>query len=106
MKSYNCSESNFVLINSQELDAFVEDVKPAKQDVKPAKQNSIKLPGLEQLWNSVLEILTKSPEPKVYQKHDRNGKLYFQVYDPIARQSSTFNTEQEVRIWLDQRYYQ
>lgn len=99
MKSYNCPESNFVLLNSQELNALIEEV-------KPAKPNSIKLPDLEQLWNFVLEILTRSPEPKIYEKHDRNGKLYFQVYDPITHQSSTFNTEQEVRIWLDQRYYQ
>jgi hypothetical protein len=98
MKSYNCSESDFVLINSQELDAFIEETKPAKQD-------SVKLPGLEQLWNAVLQILTRSPEPKIYQKHDRHGKLYFQVYDPIAHRTSTFSTEQEVRIWLDQRYY-
>lgn len=99
MKSYNCSESNFILLNSQELDAFIEDA-------KPAKRNSIKLPDWQQLWNAALEIFVRSPEPKIHQKYDRHGNLYFQVYDPIAQQSSTFSTEQEVRIWLDQRYYQ
>lgn len=99
MKSYNCSESNFILINSQELDSFIEEA-------KPSRQISIKLPSLEQLWNSILETFTTSSEPKIYQKYDRNGKLYFRVYDPITHQSSTFSTEQELRIWLDQRYYQ
>lgn len=99
MKSYNCSDANFVLINSQELDALIEES-------RPVKQTSIKLPGLEQLWNSVLGMLIRSSEPKIYQKHDHNGNLYFQVYDPIAHQTSTFSSEQEVRVWLDQRYYQ
>lgn len=98
MKSYNCSESDYILINSQELDRLVE------KD-KSSKQNSIKLPSLEQLWNSILDSLTRSQEPRIYQKYGRSGNLYFEVYDPIAHQTSTFNSEQEVRIWLDQRYY-
>lgn len=99
MKSYDCSETNFILLDSQKLDAYIEDA-------KTARRKSIKLPNWEQLWNSALEFFTRSPEPKIYEKRDGAGNLYFQVYDPIAHQSSTFSTEQEVRIWLDQRYYQ
>ena len=99
MKSYNYSESNYILIDSQQLDRLIERE-------QPSKQNSIKLPTLKQLWNSILDALTRSSEPKIYQKRGYNGNLYFEVYDPIAHQTSTFNSEQEVRIWLDQRYYQ
>jgi hypothetical protein len=99
MKSYNCSESNYLLVNSQELDALIEET-------QSTRQTPIKLPDLEQLWNSVLEIFARSSEPKIYQKYDRKGSLYFEVYDPTTHQISNFKTEQEVRIWLDQRYYQ
>ncbi len=34
----------------------------------------------------------------------RKGNNYFKTYDPETRQSNTFSSEQEIRIWLDQRH--
>jgi len=99
MKSYDCSETSYIFINSQELDALTESS-------ESSKKISIKLPSLEQLWNSLLNNFVRSSEPRIYQKRTPEGKLYFKVYDPIAHQTSTFSSETEVRVWLDQRYYQ
>lgn len=99
MKSYDCSESSYILINSQELDTLTAGK-------KSGKQISIKLPSLEQLWNSLLNTFVSASEPRIYQKRNAAGELYYKVYDPIARQTNTFFSETEVRVWLDQRYYQ
>ncbi|GAB4237220.1 MAG: hypothetical protein Kow00121_64350 [Elainellaceae cyanobacterium] len=98
MKSYNYSESNYVVINSQELDTLLEKAPVANRP-------SVRFPSLEQLWNLLLDTFAKGSEPRIYQKRDRYGKVFFQVYDPISGRSSTLDSEQQVRMWLDQRYY-
>ena len=44
-------------------------------------------------------------EPHIIQKGDRFGNIYWRVYDPISNSHCSFNSEQEVRSWLDTRYY-
>lgn len=44
-------------------------------------------------------------EPKISQKRDRNGSTYWLLYDPVTRQYTSFASEEEVRIWLEKRYY-
>ncbi|WAL61704.1 hypothetical protein [Thermocoleostomius sinensis] len=99
MKSYDYSRSNYVLISSKELDTFIEDTQ-ARQ-----RQFSLRR-SFERIWNLLLSAFAESSEPKIYQKHDRDGNVYFKVYDPVTHQTEILTTEQEVRVWLDQRYYQ
>ena len=56
---------------------------------------------LQYLWRYFNQRL----EPKIWQKRDRYGNFYWVVYDPTTGHSSYFSSEQEVRIWLEQRYY-
>jgi hypothetical protein len=58
---------------------------------------------LSLIWDKVLSFL--SDEPKVWQERDRFGNLYWRIYDPISDRSATLASEQEVREWLDQRFY-
>lgn len=44
-------------------------------------------------------------EPKIKQQCDRLGNISWRVYDPISGFHCAFNSEQEVRAWLDTRYY-
>lgn len=46
-----------------------------------------------------------SSEPQVWQQRDRSGQTYWQVYDPETSRSASLSSEQEVRQWLEQRYY-
>ncbi len=34
------------------------------------------------------------------------GQTVFVAYDPVTQQRHTFSSEQELRVWVDQRYYQ
>lgn len=55
--------------------------------------------------NAVLAYLNGSSEPQVWQVH-RDGQTAWRVYDPISRHQAEFTSEMELRIWLEERYYQ
>lgn len=50
-------------------------------------------------------LITNRREPQVTQKCDRLGNFYWQIYDPISGSYLFFNSEREVRVWLDTRYH-
>ncbi|WP_204102462.1 MULTISPECIES: hypothetical protein [Spirulina sp. CCY15215] len=55
---------------------------------------------------SFLNFLSGSMQPRITEGRDRQGNLYFRVYDPCDHSRHTFASEMEVRVWLEQRYYQ
>lgn len=57
------------------------------------------------LWKGLETLFLKGSEPKIHQMRNAKGKLIFKVYDPSTQQSNRFESEEEVRIWLEQRYY-
>lgn len=54
--------------------------------------------------SNLVTRLAGNPEPQIWQTRDRQGDLIWHVYDPMNNQSSVFQSEMEVRVWLDQRY--
>ncbi|MDJ0569137.1 MAG: hypothetical protein QNJ53_08810 [Pleurocapsa sp. MO_192.B19] len=50
-------------------------------------------------------LINKNNEIKVWQKYDGIGNTYWLVFDPTTGYYSYFNSEQEVRIWLEERYH-
>lgn len=61
---------------------------------------------LRQGIHKVLLFLTAPSEPKITQRTDLTGNNWWEVYDPKTGSSRVFNNEAEVRMWLEQRYYQ
>jgi hypothetical protein len=47
-----------------------------------------------------------SQEPKITWRRDRHGELSIEVYDPITEQHYSFDSSQDVLVWLDQTRYQ
>jgi hypothetical protein len=82
---------------------------PSSDQQKPAK-DSKSLQGskltslLQQFKTSLTKLLTCSSEPQIWQKRDRQGNLVWRMYDPQTNQSAVFASEEEVRIWLEERY--
>ncbi len=58
---------------------------------------------LSDIWDTISTPALN--EPHVWQRRDRFGQIYWQVYDPIRDRTLTFDSEEEVRYWLDQRFY-
>lgn len=51
------------------------------------------------------DLLIRSSEPMISERRDYDGSRYYQVYDPVYEEIYRFASEDEVRIWLEQRYY-
>ena len=61
--------------------------------------------GIDRLIRAIAQACRSSQAPRIATVRDRQGHLYFLVYDPIAHTQHRFNSETEVRVWLEQRYY-
>jgi hypothetical protein len=55
-------------------------------------------------WAFVLSALEKNNEPHIWVKRDRHGNLHWHVYDPMSDRSWVLSSEDEVRIYLEERF--
>ncbi|MBD0267597.1 MAG: hypothetical protein ICV77_04805 [Cyanobacteria bacterium Co-bin8] len=60
----------------------------------------------QRLLESVLNTLSPHEQPRIRCYTTRQGQPAWSVYDPLNRTTHQFVSEEEVRIWLEQRYYQ
>ena len=44
-------------------------------------------------------------EPRIWQKCDRDGNPFWQVYDPVTDCSDSFSSERDVMVWIEERYH-
>ena len=99
MKTINWSKFN--------LTDFEEQTNSSKKD---SSQNTIVRFGrkiakkLNDLGDCLLNFDTYS-EPQIWERKDRYGNIYYRIYDPKSDRHFYFNSEDEVRWWLDKRYY-
>lgn len=61
--------------------------------------------GLKQFGKRLFQWIAGNPEVQIRQVSDRAGNVYWRVYDPATKASTSFSSSSEVRIWLEQRYY-
>ncbi|GEM_PF-6642990 len=54
---------------------------------------------------SLARTFTLNPDPYISEHRNRNGELYFRVYDPGQDVYHTFYSEESVYIWLEERHY-
>jgi hypothetical protein len=82
---------------------------------QPVKLVASSAPGQRRMFDPVMTWLThvgqaianavcSNHEPQVWEKKDRNGTLYWNVYDPATGYSARLASEMEVRIWLERHY--
>lgn len=95
-------KTNWELYKELELipDAMWEDV---RRKAKLHRLNSRS--GLHRVLTIIGNILTKEPEPCIRERYDRNGDVWWEVYDPLARKTRCFSSKAEVMAWLEGRYY-
>lgn len=54
---------------------------------------------------SLVRTLMLDPEPYISEHQNRKGEFYYRVYDPDQDIHHTFDSEESVRIWLEERHY-
>jgi hypothetical protein len=59
---------------------------------------------LEKFWKVLLQQFVKPPELQVWQKRDRWGNIWWNAYDPLTGRSIRHIAEEQMRIWIEQRY--
>ncbi len=60
---------------------------------------------LNKILHSLMDALIEKTEPRVLQKCDRMGHIWWYVYDPVTGKSACFPSEAEAATWIEQRYY-
>ncbi|MBD1995809.1 hypothetical protein H6G00_04105 [Leptolyngbya sp. FACHB-541] len=63
------------------------------------------LSALKQFGKQLIQLIVGTHEVQIWQVSDRAGNVYWRVYDPVTKDSTSFGSSSEVRIWLEQRYY-
>ncbi len=55
-------------------------------------------------WTLLFRSMAPSGEPVIKTWRDRQGQMFYAVYDPTTGQRLTCSSEAEVRQWIEQRY--
>jgi hypothetical protein len=70
--------------------------------VKEQKQESL----INQFLQALVAKLSSSNEPQIKLRYNSKGQEFWRVYDPTTGKTATLMDESDVRVWLEQRYYQ
>jgi hypothetical protein len=60
---------------------------------------------LNRICHYLLTVETLGQEPRIWQSKDRFGQTWWHAYDPITKRFVCRDSEDEIRIWLEERYY-
>lgn len=60
---------------------------------------------LGQVWHAITNLVSHRPDVRVWQRTDRFGQVGWHGYDPISGDYVCYGTEDEIRSWIEQRYY-
>lgn len=95
----NPNSPSLLDLQRQRLDALLAT--PAK-----STEQSTRLADLvKQAGQAVVAMLTPGNAPRI-STCTRQGQTLWKVYDPSGDRTLFFETETELRAWIDQRYYE
>lgn len=81
---------------------------PFDQHEPPLQTNKV-LSRLTTWFSKIGDLLVisseKSEEIRIWQRVDRNGRIWWHAYNPRTKRSGVFDSESGVRVWLEQQYY-
>ena len=72
--------------------------------ILPKKKSFAPLLWLDRIWKAIALTIISSNEPKIRAISNRLGEMRWIIYDPTTGYQTTLHSEDEVRIWLDNRY--
>ncbi|MEW6497542.1 MAG: hypothetical protein AB1589_34330 [Cyanobacteriota bacterium] len=73
------------------------------------EQKFVKKPQLfllvNSIWQYIVSVLAQGQQPRVWQSCDRFGQTWWHGYDPATGRSICRDSEDKIRVWLEERYY-
>ncbi|MDM9382533.1 hypothetical protein QUB80_17675 [Chlorogloeopsis sp. ULAP01] len=68
------------------------------------KQNFLSI--CQNSWQAIANWIASGSELQVWQESDRYGHPFcWHAYDPVTGSHACFGSEEEIRMWIEQRYY-
>lgn len=84
--------------NIQKLEQIYNH-KPEPQQNRPSRTS-----WLNKMWRSLVTALSNNIEMRVWKTVDKTGRSLWKLYDPITGETFDFNSENEVRTWIEESY--
>ncbi len=78
---------------------------PLSDEKKNRKIRLVISSAFKKALQGLLESLIGSNDLQIWQSCDRSGTTWWHVYDPITGKHSSVASEEELRIWIEKRYY-
>ncbi|MEO0852308.1 MAG: hypothetical protein AAFY15_02220 [Cyanobacteria bacterium J06648_11] len=72
----------------------------------PFESKQMPLTALQRVGKMCAAFFLGDREPRIWKIMRADGTTHWKVYDPNSHRSSTFSSENDVRVWLDRRYYE
>jgi hypothetical protein len=85
-------------VDYQKLEFAIHSVSEQKTSTLVSK--------LSRIWHRFIESIITVNEFKIYSPRSKSGCPYWAIHDPISGRRVFFDSETEVRAWLDRRYYE
>ncbi|RUR76011.1 hypothetical protein ACF3DV_26285 [Chlorogloeopsis fritschii PCC 9212] len=68
------------------------------------KQNFLLI--CQNIWQVIANWIASGSELQVWQESDSHGHPFcWHAYDPVTGNHACFGSEEEIRMWIEQRYY-
>ncbi|MCL1467774.1 hypothetical protein [Argonema galeatum] len=61
---------------------------------------------LNKFWLRLVKAMMSGKDLRVWQKSDRSGNKEWHAYDPATGRSTCVASDAEMRMWIEQQYYQ
>lgn len=84
--------------NIQKLEQ-IYNYKPELQQNRPTRKS-----WLKKIWRSLITVLNDNSEMRIWKTEDRTGRSLWKLYDPITGETFDFNSENDVRTWIEESY--
>jgi hypothetical protein len=71
---------------------------------EPKQSQPIRESWLKKVWRSLVAALGDNLEMRVWKTEDKTGRSLWKLYDPISGETFDFDSENEVRTWIEESY--
>lgn len=86
------------------MKSYPTPLKPNFQLIERSYTQSALTDNWKQRWQRFLDAIAGYSEPYVWHESNQHGEVLWQAYDPVSDRSFA-GSEEEMRRWIEQRYY-
>lgn len=78
---------------------------PDTTQLKATATDSGPIAFLKTVWQGLSRSMTGGNDLRVWQASDEDGYMHWRAYDPVTGETAICDSEDEMRVWIEQRYH-